>query len=419
MYRPGSRRPREDRVSTKPIKVATFNRNFFRAAGGAESYSVSIVEGLADRVGEDGRHEFEMHVFAQSFKPNHPRVTYHKVPGPIRRRWVNQIWYSFYCWWHTRNGFDGTHSHENTWCGDVQTLHVRPVKYHLLEGLSGFRRFMRWVKIATSPRLLFYVWVEASRHRSKPRRVVVAVSESMREQTLRAFPACDPAMPIIPPGVNKPNLALSQSEARAMLSLPQECSIALFCGNDYARKGLRALLEALAITQTTKPLHLVVVGSEAQRKRFEEQARALGVDTRVHFRGQVADINVAYRSCDLVVHPTLEDTFAMIVLEALNYGLPVIVSSAQYCGISALLRDGKEALIIEDPHDAKGIAQKIEEILGSGSLREKLAQHGRAFAQDRQWSRSVDAYADIFKKLSGRKGAAPTCCGDTSSRIAR
>ena len=61
------------------------------------------------------------------------------------------------------------------------------------------------------------------------------------------------------------------------------------------------------------------------------------------------DVSPAYLAADVLVHPTLEDTFAMVVLEAMAYGLPVVVSSAAYCGISGLLSHGVNALLVHEP----------------------------------------------------------------------
>jgi glycosyltransferase involved in cell wall biosynthesis len=127
------------------MKIAVFNRHFSRRAGGAESYSVSLVEGLAE--------QHEVHVFAQTIEHSHPKVTYHKVPGPLRRpRWINQLMFATYTWRKTHKpskdgGFDVIHSHENTWHGQVQTVHVRPIRFHLFEGLTGWRVAMRWLKM--------------------------------------------------------------------------------------------------------------------------------------------------------------------------------------------------------------------------------------------------------------------------------
>lgn len=61
---------------------------------------------------------------------------------------------------------------------------------------------------------------------------------------------------------------------------------------------------------------LVVVGDSAQRPHFVQLAAQPGLASRVFFLGALKDVSPAYRASDILVHPTLEDTFAMVVLEA-------------------------------------------------------------------------------------------------------
>jgi UDP-glucose:(heptosyl)LPS alpha-1,3-glucosyltransferase len=389
------------------MKIAIFNRHFSRRAGGAESYSVALVEGLAA--------QHEVHVFAQVIDHAHPFVTYHKVPGPLRRpRWLNQLVFAAYTWWKTRKpskdgGFDVIHSHENTWHGQVQTVHVRPIRYNLFhphhKPLTGWRLWLRWLKVCTSPRLGFYVWLEAARMR---RPCVVAVSGEMQRQTLAAYPHLDAAyVPVILPGVGIPNLSLTQAAARTKLGLPLGQKMILFVGNDYARKGLPALLASLPLLQanTDKACgvsnfeYLLVVGNPAQVSKYQRMAADLGVAERVHFVGALSDMSLAYRAADLLVHPTLEDSFAMVVLEAMAYGLPVVVSSAPYCGISAFLSDQQDALILSDPLNSAAIATAINRILADSNFSQTLAAAGLRFAAEHQWTQVVNAYTALYKKF--------------------
>jgi UDP-glucose:(heptosyl)LPS alpha-1,3-glucosyltransferase len=388
------------------MKIAVFNRHFSRRAGGAESYSVALVEGLAA--------QHDVHVFAQVIDHAHPFVTYHKVPGPMRRpRWINQLFFATYTWWNTKNigkndSFDVIHSHENTWHGQVQTVHVRPIRYNLFQPhhkpLTGWRLWLRWLKVCTSPRLAFYVWLEAARMR---RPCVVAVSSEMQRQTLAAYPHLDAKhVPVILPGVGAPDLSLTQSAARDKLGLPIEARIILFVGNDYARKGLPALLASLPLLQVNTGkgsrasalAHVLVVGNPSQMPKFQSMAADLGVAKQVHFVGALADMSLAYRAADLLVHPTLEDSFAMVVLEAMSYGLPVVVSGEPYCGISAFLNDEKDALILPDPFDSPAIASAIDRILADSNLYQSLAVSGLYFAAQHQWTRVVDAYTLLYQK---------------------
>lgn len=390
------------------MKIAVFNRHFARRAGGAESYSVSLVEGLAA--------QHEIHVFAQVIDHVHPNVTYHKVPGPIHRpRWINQLLFATYTWWKTRSGFDAIHSHENTWHGQVQTVHVRPIRFHLFEGadgqVQGWRRLLRWLKIVTSPRLAFYVWLEAARMKPEANRTVVAVSSLLREQTLMAYPHLaysSTNLPVILPGVGVPDASLTKEQSRAKLNLPLDEKLILFVGNDYARKGLPALLASMSILQanldkafqSSALAHLLVVGNTAQAPKFQLVAAELGITEHVHFVGALADMSLAYRAADMLVHPTLEDSFAMVVLEAMSYGLPVVVSSATYCGISQFLRNDMDALILNDPRNTLQIAAQINRVLQESGLRQTLSNKGLHFAAQHQWQQAVDSYSAIYAAVA-------------------
>ncbi|MDD5472307.1 MAG: glycosyltransferase, partial [Sideroxydans sp.] len=109
------------------LRIAVLNRQFSATGGGAERYSMALVAQLAA--------QHEIHVFAQHIDHDVPGVSYHRVSKLVSRpRWLNQLWYAGVTWWATRRGFDVVHSHENTWHGQVQTVHVLPIKYNLFQG---------------------------------------------------------------------------------------------------------------------------------------------------------------------------------------------------------------------------------------------------------------------------------------------
>jgi len=142
---------------TERLRIAVLSRNFSVTGGGAERYSISVVEHLAKT--------HDVHVFAQSIAHDFSGVTYHKVPTLLERpRWINQLHFAWKTWRATRVGFDIVHSHENTWHGNVHTVHVLPVKHTLFAGKSGVSLALRCLKVITSPRLLAYLWLERQRY---------------------------------------------------------------------------------------------------------------------------------------------------------------------------------------------------------------------------------------------------------------
>ncbi|MBG6075082.1 glycosyltransferase family 4 protein [Polaromonas sp. CG_9.11] len=363
------------------LRIAVFNRNFSTTGGGAERYSIALVEQLAAK--------HDIHVFAQEITHNWPGVTYHRVSMPMRKpRWINQLWFATCTWWLTGSGFDVVHSHENTWHGDVQTAHVLPVKYTLFSELHGWRQVSRWIKVATSPRLLAYLGLEHLRFMYRPNRKVVVTSESLRKIMESTYPGCGRMMSVITPGITLPPLLvtpLGKKNARSLLGLPQDGYCILFVANDYRKKGLNTLLKALS--QCPAGFVLAVVGNLSELPIFMEQVKILGLQCRVFFLGTLQNVAPAYESADCLAHPTLEDTFGMAVLEAMSYGLPVIVSSSTYCGISGLLQHSANALIIDDPLDPTELQHALEKALTQPLLNAELSKGAIAFANCYQWTK--------------------------------
>jgi UDP-glucose:(heptosyl)LPS alpha-1,3-glucosyltransferase len=380
------------------LRIAVLNRIFDNTGGGAERYSIALVEQLAQR--------HEVHVFAQQINHHAPGVSYHRVAMPMRKpRWLNQLWYAFATWRATRTGFDIVHSHENTWHGQVQTVHVVPVKYNLFQGRTGVRRLLRWVKVLSSPRLLTYLALERLRFKALKVRRVVVTSASLGDTMAATYPDSRGMISVITPGVSFPECAANaedQQSARLALGLPAQGCCLLFVGNDYRKKGLDTLLQVLATLPD--PVVLAVVGNPAHIPEFRRRADALGIGSRVFFLGALQDVAPAYLAADALVHPTLEDTFAMVVLEAMAHGLPVVVSSAAYCGISGLLGHGVNALLLDDPRSAQTLGAALQLIAGDEDLRRQLGGQARIFAQGYRWEDIARQQEEVyFSSLAASK----------------
>ena len=371
------------------LRIAVLNRHFGYRFGGAERYSAAIAEALSQ--------QHEVHVFAQEIEHAHPGITYHRISRPLAKpRWLNQLWFALQTWLQTRQGFDVVHSHENTWHGHLQTVHVRPFRIGLFHGKSTSRRWLRWLSLITSPRLLTYWCLEAARFSPRHDRWIVATSDPVMKETVAGYPHTAAAMEVIPPGVNLPHEPLGSDEARQRLQLPLEVPLALFVGNDFDKKGLPTLLKAMA---SVPRLHLAVVGQGRHLSHYRQQIEALGLMDRVHLLGSLPDVSPAYAAADFLVHPTTEDTYAMVVLEAMAFGLPVLVSRARYCGIAAELTHGVDALILDQPQDEQALGQQIRTLLENPTLRSTLSQRGLQFARERSWSHAAARHEALIQRI--------------------
>ncbi len=384
----------ENRVHRR-LRIAVLSRSFRATGGGAERYSMTLVEQLA--------HSHEMHVFAQELEHAWPGVVYHPVSMPLKKpRWINQLWFAVMTWWTTRRGFDVVHSHENTWHGQVQTVHVLPIKHNLFHGRTGWQLALRWLKVITSPRLLTYIGLERARYRLDGPRIIVSTSQSLQAIMAQAYPAAVSAMQVVTPGVaSVPGLAsdADRGAQRKHLGLPEQGRCVLFVANDFKRKGLPTLLQAMRGMPAST--YLTVVGNDEHLAQFKQEKNSLGLsDCKVFFLGSLGDVGPAYRAADCLVHPTLEDTFAMVVLEAMAHGLPVVVSGEKYCGIAGLLSDSKNALLLENPRDSAVLAQALGRVISEPQLYHQLSQAGLDFARLHQWTVAAQKMALIYAALA-------------------
>ena len=389
-----SERSAADNLPVKRLRIAVLNRLFKPTGGGAERYSIALVEQLA------ARHEF--HVFAQQIEHDLPGVHYHRISTPCTRpRWINQLWFALATWWKTRQGFDVVHSHENTWHGQVQTVHVLPIQYNLFRGRTGLAWLLRCLKVLTSPRLLVYIGLERSRYRTTPGKCIVVTAPGLRATMAQTFPATESALAVVTPGVDEvPGRCTTQEQrvARQQLGLPMTGHCILFVGNDYRKKGLPTLLQALK--QLPADRFLAVVGNAAQIAEIRPQVQALGLQDRVFFLGALSNISAAYRAADCLAHPTLEDTFGMVVLEAMAHGLPVVVSGAEFCGIADFLTHAVNAFVLKDPRDVQLVVQGLLAVLPPSDGAAELALSGQVFARDHLWSAQARQQEAIYLRVA-------------------
>jgi glycosyltransferase involved in cell wall biosynthesis len=249
-----------------------------------------------------------------------------------------------------------------------------------------------------SLRLTTYLYLERARLRQQPAHQVVAVSQPLANEICQEYPHLQSVLSVITPGVDIPEQIAMKIEARSAISTWADGQIILFVANDYARKGLATLLRALQGLPADVRL-LVVGGTDSQTIQFSAKAKLLGIGERVQFLGPLLDMYPAYCAADVLAHPTLEDSFGMVVLEAMAHGLPVVVSGPQHCGISALLHDQHDALVLDDPQSAPGLCNALRALLSDESLINAITANALHFAQRHTWVQAAAAYEALYHRL--------------------
>jgi L-malate glycosyltransferase len=156
----------------------------------------------------------------------------------------------------------------------------------------------------------------------------------------------------------------------------QDAKIIVLVGNMHSDvKGHPALIHAApAILQQIPSALFVLAGDGAQRERFEEQARALGVSHRFVFLGLRDDIAKILASCDMAVLPSKAEGFSNALLEYMAAGLPVVATRVG--GNSEIIEDNETGLLVP-PEDGPSLAAAVIRLLSDSDLAGRLALNAR------------------------------------------
>jgi glycosyltransferase involved in cell wall biosynthesis len=373
-------------------KLAIVTRNFSKIGGGAESLAVSLATSMLG--------ECDITVVSQGFDQSPALFKHIQVPKlPLRTRWLNQLWFSWHSKRLTQTGFDVVHSYENVTHGDVQTVSVKTVHASLMQ------RGMSQLRIALSPRLLAYLWLEKKRLCS-PGHHSVFVSQFVHDETVQIMPGM-PAASVIPPGVDIPAQLLSAEEkmaARISLGLNPAIMTVGFVGHDFKKKGLATLLKGAALLPFD--VQIAVFGNPAQADRYTDLVQALGAGKLCRFMGVVRDMPTAYAAMDCLAHPTTQDVFPMVLLEAMAKHVPVVTTNEPYNNMGSLLVNHQDAILLPDPDDVEGMAAALSQIWLDTDARLTLANNGFLFAQKYSWDVAKAKYYAIYQRVPQRSVAA-------------
>jgi glycosyltransferase involved in cell wall biosynthesis len=142
----------------------------------------------------------------------------------------------------------------------------------------------------------------------------------------------------------------------------------LYIGALGERKGVSHLIDACRILSDRKiPLTTTLVGKGTLSDRLKEKTRDLGLEECVFFLGRQPDPFVFMADHDLLVVPSLFDSYPDVVLEALHAGIPVLASRVG--GIPDMLNfdDG----LLFPPADPIAMADRIESLYSDSGEYEK------------------------------------------------
>lgn len=167
---------------------------------------------------------------------------------------------------------------------------------------------------------------------------------------------------VMPNGVDFPKGRVDESLVREVtkdFDLPENIPMFLFVGRMMWYKGLKIILDALAMLKTQgRPFRMVFVGNGGDRDEVIAYSERLGLSDCVFFTAPAYDRNVIrawYCRADLFLFPSTFDTNGLVVREAAACGLGSVLVRGS-CAAEDI-RDGESGFLIEE--NAESMARML------------------------------------------------------------
>jgi D-inositol-3-phosphate glycosyltransferase len=216
---------------------------------------------------------------------------------------------------------------------------------------------------------------------------------------------------IIPPGVDTSHFyPIPADEAKQYVGLKPENRMILFVGRIEPLKGLDTLIQAMScldMQDLNLPVHLAIIGGEPdalpedmteEMTRIQKLCDDLSMGSMVIFLGKRGQDTLPYyySAAEVVVMPSLYESFGMVALEAMACGTPVIASEVG--GLGYLVQNGITGYTIPDS-EPDALCEKLSWLLNDSALHDRMGIAAAEYAKSYAWEVIAAQIADMYRQL--------------------
>ena len=244
---------------------------------------------------------------------------------------------------------------------------------------------------------------------------IVVQTAWMQERIISCYPELARGVKVIPAGSRTPSpkLTVRPELKKSIDEWPRPRLV--YVASPMPHKNHEALIRAMPQIIKTYSRATLLLTVQREQPAYDgrltgklvDLADSLGVSKNVIFAGPLShdEVDYALKCADLLVFPSIAESFGLPLVEAMSAGCPVAAADLGYAREVA-----GDAAIYFDPGSAERIASAVVDVLSSET---KLATLRRAAIQRSHLFEYRRIAEDIAAVLESAKSAKSVCGGDT------
>ncbi len=204
-----------------------------------------------------------------------------------------------------------------------------------------------------------------------------AVTNQVKEQIERFVPqSVRPKIKMVYMGVKEPKVDEKRvEELKHKYGITDEEFVVGIVGRIEEGKGQWLLIEALEKLQNPN-IKALVVGhtmDEGYLSELKEKVKGYGIERQVIFTGFTKEVNEHFRLCDASALATKQETFGLVVIEAMVN--EVVVVATNKGGPLEIIDDGVDGLLFE--RDAEDLSKRLQWLYENQTKAKEMAKRAK------------------------------------------
>jgi L-malate glycosyltransferase len=176
--------------------------------------------------------------------------------------------------------------------------------------------------------------------------------------------------------------------------------IGLF-GRISEAKGQMLLIKAIKKAKENKlPLKAVIVGhamKDSYLEKLKQTVKELNLEKDIIFTGFIPQPHQLMQACDIITLTSKEETFGLVLIEAMSLGVSVIGSNRG--GVVEIIEDQKDGLLFES-QDFESLYDKLEYLYKNPSSRKGMAEKAYQISQTKfSYSKHIETVSELLLEL--------------------